>query len=208
MSGRRIYDISPPISPETPVWPGDTPFSNRRILALADGHSVNLETIETTTHLGAHVDAPHHFADDGKTIGEMELGPYLGPCRLIEALSKERVTAGDLRGRVAGAERLLIRTCRTPARNPFEEGFASVDPEAAALLGEEGVKLVGLDTPSVDDLDSKELPTHNTLDRHGIAILEGLVLEGIPEGEYELIALPLKLFGLDASPVRAVLREL
>ena len=205
--GRRIYDVSPELSPEIPVWPGDTRFQARRVASLAEGEGVNLGALETTPHAGAHADAPFHLDEDGLRIGSVDLRPYLGACRLVEVLATDRVHAEDLAGRIDGAERVLVRTRARRVRDPFHEGFASLDPGAAELLGGKGVLLVGLDTPSVDDFASEALPVHRILFRWGVAILEGLDLAGVPEGDYELIALPLRLRGLDASPVRAVLRE-
>jgi arylformamidase len=204
-----LYDISPTVRPEIPVWPGDTPFGVRLAWSIAEGASVNLTAITTTPHLGAHADAPFHTEPRGEGIAEMPLERYLGPCRVVKvppvALIEPRHVEGiDL----ASPRRLLFRSDSVRDRRSFPERFTALSPELAALLGEHRALLVGMDTPSVDPFDSKELLAHHALARGGVGILEGLLLDGVPEGIYELIALPLKLAGLDASPVRAVLRTL
>jgi len=204
-----LYDLSPTVRPETPVWPGDTPFQSRLAWSIAEGASVNLSVITTTPHLGSHADAPFHVDGRGEGIGELSLEPFLGTCRvhkvppvpLIEPRHVEGIDLGNPR-------RLLLRTESVADRRAFAERFTALSPEAAALLAERGLLLVGLDTPSVDPFESADLAAHHALVRGGVAILEGLVLDGVPEGVYELIALPLRLAGLDASPVRAVLRTL
>ncbi len=204
-----LYDISPTIRPETPVWPGDTPFSARPSAALAAGDPVNLATVTTTLHLGAHVDAPCHVEARGAGVEALPLEPFLGACRVVKVPSTAQVEPRHVEGLdLATPGRLLFRTESVRDRRVFSERFAAVSPELAALLARHGVALVGVDTPSVDPYGSAELPAHHTLVRGGVAILEGLVLDGVPEGIYELIALPLKLAGMDGSPVRAVLRTL
>lgn len=203
----RLWDISPRVSPDSPVWPGDTAFSSRRVMSMEEGDAVNVGTIETTVHVGAHADAPAHFLAAGASMADCPLEPYLGPCRLLERLGSGPILREELEGRVEGVERLLVRTRAEGAGDPFEEGFAFLDAETARWLAGEGLRLVGLDTPSVDRFDSKDMASHLALLARGVAILENLELAAVPEGEYELIALPLPLEGMDASPVRAVLRE-
>jgi arylformamidase len=205
----KIYDISPMISPQSPVWPGDTPFSHRSVMEITQGCSCNVATIQTTVHIGAHADSPYHFHQGGARIGGVSLHHYLGRCRLIEKLGKEALTADLLASLdLDGVERLLIRTRSQQETNPFEDGFSFLSPEAAAFLSSKKLALFGIDTPSVDAFDSKTLQAHNHLLHGNIAILEGLDLTDVPLGDYELIALPLKLRDLDASPVRAILRSL
>jgi arylformamidase len=204
-----LYDLSPTIRPETPVWPGDTAFSFRWTLALAESEAVNLSAIHTTPHLGSHIDAPLHTEPRGESFAELSLDPYLGPCRVwkvppVALLTPRHVEGLDLEH----PRRLLLKTESLADRRGFHERFTALSPELAHLFAERGLLLVGLDTPSVDPYESTGLDAHHALARGGVAILEGLVLDGVPEGIYELIALPLKLAGLDASPVRAVLRTL
>lgn len=207
-----IYDLSPRIAPGFPVWPGDTPFAARLTWRIDEGASVNLSAVTTTPHLGSHADAPFHSEANGATIADLPLAPYLGPCRVVEVPAEPLIEPhhlGDLDG--ADPPRLLLKTNSMPplaAGRPFPERFSALSPALAHLLGERGTLLVGLDTPSVDPFDSKTLEAHHALAAGGVAILESLDLSQVPPGVYELIALPLNLAGLDASPVRAVLREL
>jgi arylformamidase len=204
-----LYDLSPTIRPETPVWPGDTPFQSRLVWSLAEGATVNLSALTSTPHLGAHADAPFHTEARGETIADLPLERYLGPCRVVKVPPQPLIEPRHLEGvDLASPPRLLFKSESVRDRKSFPERFTAISPELAALLAERGALLVGVDTPSVDPFDSKTLDTHHILARGGIAILEGLLLDGVPEGVYELIALPLKLAGLDASPVRAVLRTL
>lgn len=207
-----LYDLSPTVRAELPVWPGDTPFSARLTWSIAEGSSVNVSAVTTTPHLGSHVDAPFHTEPRGESVGELDLDPYLGPCRVIQvppaALIEPRHVEADLEERSTFPPRILLKTGSVADRKTFPQRFSALSPELARLLAERETLLVGLDTPSVDPLESKTLDAHHALFRGGVAILEGLILDGVPEGDYELIALPLKMAGLDASPVRAVLRTL
>lgn len=204
-----LYDLSPTIKPELPVWPGDTPFSSRLSWSIAQGASVNLSAITTTPHLGSHADAPFHTEPRGEGMADMPLDRYLGPCRVIRVPPQPLIEPRHVDGfDLTNPGRILFKTESVRDRRIFPERFTAISPELAALLAEKGVLLVGMDTPSVDPFDSKTLDAHHALFRGGTAILEGLVLDGVPEGVYELIALPLKMAGLDASPVRAVLRSL
>lgn len=204
-----LYDLSPTIRPETPVWPGDTPFTSRLTGSIADGAAVNLSALSLTPHLGSHADAPFHTEPRGEGIAEMSIERYLGPCRVIKVPPLPLIEPRHVEGFDLGAPpRILFKTESVRDRRVFPERFTALSPELAALLGEHRVLVVGMDTPSVDPFDSKTLDAHHALWRGGVAILEGLVLDGVPEGIYELIALPLKLEGLDASPVRAVLRTI
>jgi arylformamidase len=204
-----IHDITPPVSPALKVWPGDTPLSREVLLDLARGDAVTLSALRATVHLGAHADAPSHFDPSGATIEARPLDPYLGPCRVVgvEVGPNGLVGPGHLDWPV-GVERVLLRTGTYPDPNAFREDFAALAPELIERLADEGVRLVGVDTPSVDPFASKALPAHRACGRRGLAILEVLALGGVPDGLYELIALPLRLVGFDASPVRAVLRPL
>jgi arylformamidase len=204
-----LYDLSPIIRPEIPVWPGDTPFESRLTWSIAGGASVNLSAISSTPHLGSHADAPFHTEPRGEGMADMPLDPYLGLCRVVRVPPQPLIEPRHVEGiDLANPARLLFKSESVRDRRSFPERFTAISPELAALLAERGVLLVGMDTPSVDPFDSKTLDAHHTLFRADIAILEGLVLDGVPEGIYELIALPLRMAGLDASPVRAVLRSL
>lgn len=204
-----LYDLSPIVRPELPVWPGDTPFSAPLAWSMAQGGTVNVSAITTTPHLGSHADAPFHTEPRGEGIADLPLERYLGPCRVVKVPPQALIEPRHLDGfDLSSPPRLLLKTESVRDRKTFPERFSALSPELAALLGEKRVLLVGLDTPSVDPFDSKTLDSHHALAKGGVAILEGLVLDGVPEGIYELIALPLRMAGLDASPVRAVLRTL
>jgi len=204
-----IYDITPPVSEALAVWPGDTPPRREVLRDMRRGDNLTLSTLHATVHLGAHADAPSHYGADAPSAEFLPLELYLGPCRVVRVTVERgvRIQPDDLPDDVA-PERLLIATGTYPEPIRFNRDFAALSPEAIDMLHGQGVRLVGVDTPSVDLSDSKELPAHQACLRNGMAILEGLVLDGVPEGDYELIALPLKLVGFDASPVRAILRDL
>jgi len=206
---RKLWDISPAIGPDTPPFPGDEPYSQRWTARIGPGCPVNLSAITMSPHVGAHADAPLHYADGAPAIGTLDLAPYLGPCRVIHAIGCGPLVqpthlahaAADLPARV------LVRTC-AKAPTSWSGAFSAYAPETIEWLAERGVKLVGIDSQSVDPASSKELHSHHGLLRHDLRVLENLVLDDVPEGDYELIALPLRLSLACASPVRAVLREL
>lgn len=204
-----IYDITPAIFSGLAVWPGDTPPTREILQDLRRGGTLTLSTLRTTVHVGAHADAPSHYGAEAPPIDERPLDLYLGPCRVLRVA----VGRGGRIGPAAlpaelGAERVLFATGSYPDPTRFTRDFAALDPALIGALRERGVRLVGIDTPSVDPAESKDLPTHQACLRHDMAVLEGLVLSGVPDGLYELIALPLKLTGFDGSPVRAILRTL
>ncbi|MCL4211207.1 MAG: cyclase family protein [Phycisphaeraceae bacterium] len=214
-----LHDITPTITPDLAVWPGDTPATREVLMDMKRGHTVTLSTLRVTVHLGAHADAPSHYGFDAPSIESRPLEPYLGPCRVVHVgvsrgerfglghLSRARVD--DLAGDAArGVRRALFRTGTFPDPCAFNEDFAAFDPALVDWLHERCFTLAGLDTPSVDLFHSKDLPSHKRFLAHDMAILEGVTLADVPEGVYELIALPLKLAGFDASPVRAVLRSI
>jgi arylformamidase len=209
-----IYDISPPLSPKLAVWPGDTPLTREVLLDMRPNQrvykivsNITLSTLHATVHLGAHVDAPSHYGADAPAIDQRSLELYLGPCQVMR-VSVPRATriTPDLLPAAVTAPRLLLATGTYPDPERFNEDFAALSPQLIEQLHRQGVRLVGIDTPSVDLFDSKDLPAHQACLRCDLAILEGIVLTDVPEGIYELIALPLRLVGFDASPVRAVLR--
>lgn len=205
-----LYDISPPIDASLQVWPGDTAPEREVLLDMARGDNLTLSTLRSTVHLGAHADAPSHYGHGAPTIDRRDPARYLGPCQLlrVDVERGRRIDPAMLAGSVRES-RVLFRTGTfAPAVRPFCRDFAALSAELIEHLAARGVGLVGIDTPSVDVFDSKDLPAHNACLRHDVAILEGLVLDAVPPGRYELIALPLRLVGFDASPVRAVLREL
>jgi arylformamidase len=206
----RIWDISQKIRPALPVWPGDTQVSFERTWALGPGCPVNVSKLEISTHTGTHADAPFHYDAEGAGADALDLSRYLGPCRVVDArglgpqIRPEQVAAA-LEGT---PPRVLLRTYEAFPSEQWRSDFTAVSPELIEALAGLGVGLIGVDAPSLDPETSKDLFAHQAVRRCGLAILEGLVLDDVPAGDYELIALPLPLEGLDASPVRAVLREL
>ena len=206
---KAIWDISPPISPETPAFPGDTTYRQAWTAAIGPGCPVNLSAITMSPHVGAHADAPLHYGVGAATIGVVDLEPYLGPCRVIHAIDRGPLIQPEHLAHAAAGlpPRVLVRTCTT-APTAWSPAFSAFAPQTIAWLAGLGVRLVGIDSQSVDPADSKTLDSHQQLLAHDLRVLENLVLDDVPDGDYELIALPLKLVGADASPVRAVLRAL
>lgn len=205
----RLWDISPVLGPATPPFPGDQAYEQRWTARIGPGCPVNLSALTLSPHLGAHADAPLHYADGAPAIGEVALEPYLGPCRVIHAIGcGALVEPRHIEHALDGLPpRVLVRTCEL-APTTWSDDFAAYAPQTLELLAARGVKLVGIDSQSVDPASSKTLDSHHVLLRHDLRVLENLVLDAVPEGDYELIALPLKLAHACASPVRAILREL
>lgn len=206
---RKWIDISQPLHNGLAHWPGDTPFSFKLSATKSETGSVNIGQITTSVHSGTHVDAPFHFDDEGPKIIDLDPEVFIGPARLIdvshcEVINRQSLNSFDLEG----VTRLLLRTSLPNNPERFPEAIPALDPDLAPFLQEKGIKLMGVDLPSVDPLDSKTLPTHHALYRHGIHILENLMLDHVQPGDYELIALPLPLKDADGSPVRAVIRPL
>ena len=205
----QIYDITHPIHAGLAVWPGDTLYSYAPLMQIRHGDSVNLGTITASVHTGSHADAPYHFSDKGATMEAVDLSAYLGPALVADVRGKSVITCADLATLdFANAPRLLLRTGGWTDTAQFPASIPVVAPDVPDFLASRGIRLFGVDVPSVDLLDSKTLPNHHQFGASGIAILESLRLADVPEGVYELIALPLPLVGSDGSPVRALLRTL
>jgi arylformamidase len=207
-----LIDISPIIDATINVWPGDTPFVQTVNADMSAGANLTLSDIRVSLHVGAHADAPSHYLAGGPDISMRRLDLYLGHCVVvhIDVARGERITPDHIADKIEAisAPRVLFRTGTFPDHRRWNNDFASLSPELVDDLYHHGVRLIGIDTPSVDPFDSKELEAHHAFAWNDMAILEGLVLDGVEEGEYELIALPLRIKGADASPVRAVLRTL
>src|SRR5439155_997395 len=206
---RRLYDISRPLTSATACWPGDVPFSFRLGGRIRDGASVNVGAVETSVHTATHCDAPFHYDDAGPAVEQIPLDTFVGPARVIDVRGcldrwGERVKPLDL----THTPRVLFRTGGWPDTGRFPERIPVMDADLPDWLGERGVVLIGVDLPSVDPLDSNTLDIHHALGRRGIVIVEGLWLEDVSEGRYELIAPPLNIAGADGSPLRAALRPL
>ncbi|GAP33802.1 arylformamidase [Piscinibacter sakaiensis] len=206
---RRLWDISPPLHAATPPFPGDTPYTQSWAARIGPGCPVNVSALGFSPHLGAHADAPLHYADGAPAVGLLDLAPFLGLCRVIHALDAGPLVHPRQLAHAADGlpPRVLVRTART-APTAWSTDFSAFAAETIDWLADRGVRLVGIDSQSVDPADSKALPSHQRLLARDLRVLENLVLDAVPPGDYELIALPLKLVEADASPVRAVLRAL
>ncbi len=195
-----LYDISPALTEQLAPWPGDRAFE-------AIGGELGVPgAFRISAHAGSHADAPRHIVG-GVTMECCDLERFVGPCQVLHArVGRGEVVSAASLTEVVRAERVLFRTDTYPDATSFHEDFAGLSAELADELAERGVRLVGIDTPSVDAFAAEDLPVHRRLLGREVAILEGLRLGDVPAGMYELIALPLKLVGFDGSPVRAVLR--
>ncbi|WP_417685769.1 arylformamidase [Roseibium sp.] len=206
----KLIDITPPVRAGMAVFPGDAPCKVVQTFAIGPECPVNVTEVSFSTHCGAHADAPLHYDADGKAIDELDLEDFIGPVRVIDARGSGPLCQPDeIVDRLKGAPpRVLLRLEDPIDPMVWPKGFRTLAPETMTLLAKKGVRLVGVDVPSVDPETSKELPSHMVAREKDLRILENLVLFHVEPGDYELIALPMKLEGLDAAPVRAVLRPL
>lgn len=205
----EIFDISPIMSSRLAVFPGDTPFHLDFLMRTDSGDHLTLSKIETTAHVGAHADAPIHYSIDGESIERRSLDYYLGQAQVIRIRKSpgHRILVSDLADVSIQASRILFQTQSIRNLEVWQNDFISLSGELIDFLARQGVRLVGIDTPSIDPAEDKYLESHQAVYRNDMAVLEGLVLSHVPDGIYELIALPLKIEGGDASPVRAILRR-
>ena len=206
----RLWDISPPVWAGAPVFPGDAAYRSAWAARIGPGCPVNVSTLTLSPHTGAHADAPLHYDDAGAAIGAVALEPYLGRCRVIHAIRCGPLVHWKHLAHAASGlpERVLVRTYAQAPIERWDPDLAAYAPATVERLADLGVLLIGIDTASIDPATSKSLDSHQVIRRRGLRVLENLVLDDVPEGDYELIALPLKLTTADASPVRAILREL
>jgi arylformamidase len=206
---KKIWDITPLVTENFPLWPGSTPLNRTIECDLDSGAIVTSSAIQATVHLGAHADAPSHYAKKGIAIHQCSLEHYIGLCQVIRvnAQKGEAITLAHIH-KLISAPRVLFATETFDYSKPFSKDFASFDPDLFEYLSHNKVITIGIDTPSVDLFKAEELPCHQLAFKYDIALLENLDLKDVPEGLFELIALPLKLRGFDASPVRAILRSI
>jgi len=207
---KQLWDISPPVHAGAPVFPGDTAYTQQWAATIGPGCPVNVSAITLSPHVGAHADAPLHYDADGAAIGNVSLDAFLGPCRVIHAIGRGPLVKPE---HIAHAldglpPRVLVRVYERQPQDRFDDDLPAFAPETVEQLADLGVLLIGIDSASIDPASSKTLDSHQTIRRRGLRVLENLLLDDVPEGDYELIALPLKLTTADASPVRAVLRKL
>jgi arylformamidase len=207
---KKLWDISPPIHAGAPVFPGDTAYSQTWVARIGPDCPVNVSAITLSPHVGAHADAPLHYDPEGDAIGEVNLDAFLGPCRVIHAIGcGPLVQPAHLAHALENLpQRVLVRVYERQPQDRFDDALPAFAPDTVALLADKGVQLIGIDSASIDPADSKALDSHQLIRQRGLRVLENLLLDDVPEGDYELIALPLKLTTADASPVRAVLRAL
>ncbi|TYS90277.1 arylformamidase [Rossellomorea aquimaris] len=204
----KIIDISCPLHNDTPVWPGDTPFSFSLNWTKEESGSVNVGQLTMSSHTGTHVDAPFHFDQDGKRILDLPLERFMGPAIVVSVENAAEINS-ELMDKVdfSGVKKVLFKTNAWKNPERFPERIPHIAKGLAPFLKEKGIDLIGVDLPSVDPLDSKELTAHHSLRQHDIGILEGIVLDHVEPGRYELVALPLPLKEGDGSPVRAILMD-
>ena len=207
---QKLWDISPPVHAGSPVFPGDTPYSQQWCATIGPGCPVNVSAITLSPHVGAHADAPLHYDEAGASIGAVALDAFLGPCRVIHAMGCGPLIEWQHIEHAINAslpQRVLVRTYQQ-APTVWDPDLAAYAPETVQKLADLGVQLIGIDTASIDPASSKTLDSHMVIRQRNLRVLENLVLDEVAEGDYELIALPLKLTEADASPVRAILRAL
>ena len=211
----KIWDISRTLSNDLAEWPGDEPCHFQLTREKTTGESVNLGAISMSVHNGTHADAPFHFDTNGESIEKAPLETYLGRATVVDLAqafshSKEKhlITIEDLRPsaeQIAATSRLLVKTGRWSDSTVFPNQIPVIAADVPAWLQKNGVKLLGMDLPSVDEIDSKSLQNHHALARAGIAIVESLDLSEVASGIYQFAALPLKIAGGDGAPIRAIL---
>jgi arylformamidase len=204
-----LIDISPSLRVGMGVFPGDAAFAVGHTFTIGPDCPVNVGSISMSTHCGAHVDAPLHYDAAGASVDMLDLADFIGPARVIDARGKDPLCGfEEIALAVDGAPpRLLFKLTGRGDELAWPTGFRSLAPEAVERLARLGTRLIGVDVPSIDPETSKSLPSHMVCRRHDLRIVENLALADVAPGDYELIALPLKLKGLDAAPVRAVLRR-
>ncbi len=208
MISRRVLDISVMLSPDTPVWPGDTPFSCLWTWEMSDGSSVNVSAITSSPHAGTHADTPLHVTNGGAGSETLRLDAFRGPATVVDVSDVDgEIDIGKIDGSTQNTSltRLLLKTSRSIADGTFPDSWPRLSVQCASELVRRGVVLVGMDCPSADDRDSKMLDIHHALLDNGVCVLENLDLRQVAAGNYELDALPMKVTGLDAAPVRAIL---
>ena len=206
---REWIDITQPLSNDIAEWPGDQPFTYELTFTKEQTGSVNIGQVKMSVHTGTHVDAPFHYDNDGKRIHELDLSLYMGNAVVVDVSGHPAIGRKELEGfDFLGVERLLLKTGGHPDPNTFPETYPVLNPDIGLFLKEQGIRLLGVDVPSVDAVDSKTMDAHHALYDNGVNILENIVLTAVTPGKYELISLPLALKGADGSPVRAVLRTM
>lgn len=209
MNAPRIWDLSQRISAATPLWPGEPAVEVTRHASIGPECPVNIGAISMPMHTGTHADSPLHYADGAPSSADCDLEPYIGRCVVIDVTGAgARVEMKDCDwNAIEGQTRVLMRTFTRFPHDIWVSDFKAVAPDVIERLGGQGVRLIGVDAPSLDPQTSKTMDAHHAVLAADMRILEGLVLDDVPSGIYELTALPLKIEGADATPVRAILRR-
>ncbi len=201
-----MIDITQPLTTSTAPWPGDTPLQIEWRLQLSGGDNVSLSTIALSSHLGTHADSPAHYESRGHAASGFDLSVFVGPVRVVDVRGHEAVTAEVLEAQGAlDSPRVLVRSMAEVRPERFTSDYPPLAPDGAEALVGSGVRLYGTDAPSIDPVDSSSMTAHRILGTVGLPILENLDLTRARAGEYDLIALPLKLMETEAAPVRAIL---
>ena len=207
----KIYDLSLTISSDLPTWPGDPRVILEQTASIDKGAHANVSRLDLGVHTGTHVDAPHHFLNDGRTVESLPLDVLTGPALVtriaddVDVITREVLSKADI---PQGTVRLLLKTRNSQYwlnhAKDFQTGFVGISDDGAAWLVQQNIRLIGVDYLSVA-LYQQSGPTHRTLLKSGVVIIEGLDLSGVSEGHYELFCLPLKLAGSDGAPARTIL---
>jgi arylformamidase len=207
----RLRDISITLAGGTPEWPGDTPYSCGWTGTISQGSSVNVSSYTTSPHVGTHADAPLHVRDGWPGSHELPLEAFFGRASVVDVSGATGELGIETIAAVLGdetIERLLLKTGCSIGSGTFPESWPTLSEACARVLLGRGLRLIGVDTPSVDEHHSKSLPVHKMIFSGNACILENLDLRRIAAGSYELIAFPIKIMSLDAAPVRAILRDI
>lgn len=206
----KYYDITPAISADLAVFPGDEPFCRKVSLDFKSGQNLLLSSIKSTLHIGAHADGSNHYHVEGVGVDKRDLNLFFGPAQVITVTTRkgERINVKDLNGVPLKCPRLLLKTSSFVNPEQWNSDFCSLSPELVHYLADQNIKMIGIDTPSVDPETSKKLESHQAIFARSLAILEGLWLEEVHDGIYFLSALPLKIKDGDSGPVRAALWDL
>lgn len=210
----KIYDVTVPVSSQTPIFPGDPAIELDLCKSIARGDAANVSQICLGMHTATHVDAPNHFIEGAARVHEIPLESLVGRCRVIEVAGEVEAVGPEHLTDLQGAERVLFKTRNSAFWSAPEDGFRTdftyISPAAARVLADHGIKLVGIDYLSVEQFGSEDFATHLTLLEKGVVIIEGLDLREVPAGDYEITCLPLKYIGAggDGAPARTILRPL
>jgi arylformamidase len=206
----KIHDVTVPLTPDLPTFPGDPPFAVTFTHRIADGQPYNVARIALGSHSGTHVDAPYHFLADGATVEQLPLEILIGKCRVVELSVREKVERAHLEAlNLRDDLRVLLKTRMSGQlrQAAFQEDFVYLTEDAATYLVQVGIKLVGIDYLSIEKFGSTDFPAHHVLLQAGVVIVEGLDFSEVEPGEYDMTCLPLRIPGADGSPARVILRS-